>query len=391
MPTFYLLRVLELVSSFSAGDLLVRAGEWDPRTQDEPLPYQDRAVNSIIRHLSHRADTLYHDVALLALQEPFVQADNVGVVCLPGPGARFNLVNCVASGWGQDKLGTQETFQTPLKKVELPIVPHDECQKKLRTTRLSPFFKLHGSFICAGGESGRDTCQVGRAVARYGTVYLRRWGEWQRRLPGIVLFIWTVEDSGGDTCQVGRVAERDTCQVWYCLSVQVGRVAERDTCQVLYCLSAQVGRVAETPVRYGTVYLCRWGEWQRETDTCQGDGGGPLVCPLSDVTGRYVQVGVVSWGIGCGDTQVPAVYSNVARYTQWIGEQLQLMELKLQSSVQLYDEGFTSAVKFVNDSTELSRARDQREPPLPALTTDPDLRRSGFLTSGFPTLYCTKV
>nr|CAD7578351.1 unnamed protein product [Timema californicum] len=272
MPTFYLLRVLELVSSFSAGDLLVRAGEWDPRTQDEPLPYQDRAVNSIIRHLSHRADTLYHDVALLALQEPFVKADNVGVVCLPGPGARFNLVNCVASGWGQDKLGTQETFQTPLKKVELPIVPHDECQKKLRTTRLSPFFKLHGSFICAGGESGRDTCQEGRVAetpARYGTVYLCRWGEWQR--------------------------ETDTCQVWYCLSVQVGRVAERDT--------------------------------------CQGDGGGPLVCPLSDVTGRYVQVGVVSWGIGCGDTQVPAVYSNVARYTQWIGEQLQLMELKLQSSV----------------------------------------------------------
>nr|CAD7570083.1 unnamed protein product [Timema californicum] len=40
---------------------------------------------------------------------------------------------------------------------------------------------------------------------------------------------------------------------------------------------------------------------------------------------------------------------------------------------------------------ELSRARDQREPPLPALKTDPDLRRSGFLTSGFPTLYCIQM
>nr|CAD7258421.1 unnamed protein product [Timema shepardi] len=48
---------------------------------------------------------------------------------------------------------------------------------------------------------------------------------------------------------------------------------------------------------------------------------------------------------------------------------------------------YTTAVKFVNDSTELSRARDQGEPPLPALTTDPDFRRSRFLTSGFPTLY----
>nr|CAD7456199.1 unnamed protein product [Timema tahoe] len=256
------------VKNFSAGDLLVRAGEWDPRTKDEPLPYQDRAVNSIIRHLSHRPDTLYHDVALLVLQEPFVENDNVGVVCLPGPGARFNLVNCVASGWGQDKLGTQETFQTPLKKVELPIVPHDECQKKLRTTRLGPFFKLHGSFICAGGESGRDTCQAERAAetsARYDTVFPHRREERQAHLPCMILFI---------------------------------------------CAGGESGR-----------------------DTCQGDGGGPLVCPLSDVTGRYVQVGVVSWGIGCGDTQVPAVYSNVARYTQWIGEQLQLMELKLQSSV----------------------------------------------------------
>nr|CAD7195872.1 unnamed protein product [Timema douglasi] len=30
-------------------------------------------------------------------------------------------------------------------------------------------------------------------------------------------------------------------------------------------------------------------------------------------------------------------------------------------------------------------------PPLPALTADPDLRRSGFLTSGFPTLYCIDI
>nr|CAD7440787.1 unnamed protein product [Timema bartmani] len=194
---------------------------------------------------------------------------------------------------------TQETFQTPLKKVELPIVPHDECQKKLRTTRLGPFFKLHGSFICAGGESGRDTCQAGRAV----------------ETPASIILFFCACGKGG----------RDTYKVWY-------------------CLSAQAGRVVETPSRWGgqqrylpdMILSIRTGE-ESGRDTCQGDGGGPLVCPLSDVTGRYVQVGVVSWGIGCGDTQVPAVYSNVARYTQWIGEQLQLMELKLQSSVIFID------------------------------------------------------
>lgn len=46
-----------------------------------------------------------------------------------------------------------------LKKIELPVVPSDQCQNKLRTTRLGRYFILDPSFICAGGESGKDTCQ----------------------------------------------------------------------------------------------------------------------------------------------------------------------------------------------------------------------------------------
>lgn len=30
----------------------------------------------------------------------------------------------------------------------------------------------------------------------------------------------------------------------------------------------------------------------------QGDGGSPLICPLRDQPGRYVQAGIVAWGIG---------------------------------------------------------------------------------------------
>jgi len=43
-----------------------------------------------------------------------------------------------------------------------------------------------------------------------------------------------------------------------------------------------------------------------------GDGGGPLVCPKTGADGIYVQVGIVAWGIGCGE-QIPGVYANVSQ------------------------------------------------------------------------------
>ena len=47
------------------------------------------------------------------------------------------------------------------------------------------------------------------------------------------------------------------------------------------------------------------------TDTCEGDGGSPLVCPLAADPDRYVQLGVVAWGIDCGVRDVPGVYASV--------------------------------------------------------------------------------
>ena len=190
----------------------IRAGEWDTQTSNELFPHQDAMVRKVVIHPDYYAGALYNDVALLFLDSAITLADNIDVICLPPQGANFDRSRCFASGWGKDVFGKEGKYQVILKKVDLPIVPNHECQESLRQTRLGPYFNLHSSFVCAGGEPNKDTCK--------------------------------------------------------------------------------------------------------------GDGGSPLVCPIQGTLNKYAQVGIVAWGIGCGEHNTPGVYANVAGFRHWIDEQL---------------------------------------------------------------------
>lgn len=51
-------------------------------------------------------------------------------------------------------------------------------------------------------------------------------------------------------------------------------------------------------------------------DTCQGDGGGPLIHNNSDA--GHVIMGITSWGYGCGHFYYPGVYVRITAHADWI-------------------------------------------------------------------------
>ncbi len=73
------------------------------------------------------------------------------------------------------------------------------------------------------------------------------------------------------------------------------------------------------------------GNLEGTEDSCQGDSGGPLV--VDDGAGGLVQVGVVSWGFGCGFPAFYGVYGRIGDTTlnQWIRSKIGGADAPLQA------------------------------------------------------------
>ncbi len=114
-------------------------------------------------------------------------------------------------------------------------------------------------------------------------------------------------------------------------------------------------------------------------DACQGDSGGPLIA--RDAQGRVYQIGIVSYGFGCGVERSPGVYARVSAFRAFVegvvGEGV-FVEAKPEFAVTMTRAGLNSLRAEVSDlepaqpmAFSLSGQRFQTEDPMTLELTAP--------------------
>ena len=103
-------------------------------------------------HPEYYPGNLYNDIAVIKLDGfvDFARNAHISPVCLPDAFQNFAGKRCWVSGWGKDAFGKGGSYQHVLKEVDLPVLTHFDCERKLKQTRLGYDFVLHPGFLCAG-------------------------------------------------------------------------------------------------------------------------------------------------------------------------------------------------------------------------------------------------
>merc|ERR1719376_499706 len=127
-------------------------------------------------------------------------------------------------------------------------------------------------------------------------------------------------------------------------------------------------------------------------DSCQGDSGGPMVNKMMhNGTARWIQSGVVSFGIGCAQAKFPGVYARVSRFHNWINMHItndQPGFVRFMSYGHDHDVGFQCPTRPPRPTTTYPPWPPMTSrPPRPPTTTRPP-RPTGIPPKPCESLFC---
>ncbi|GBL72287.1 Serine proteinase stubble [Araneus ventricosus] len=67
------------------------------------------------------------------------------------------------------------------------------------------------------------------------------------------------------------------------------------------------------------IFMCAGFE-EGGRDSCQGDSGGPLQIQADE--GYWYLAGIISWGIGCAEPNMPGVCTRISKFKDWVVQQI---------------------------------------------------------------------
>lgn len=86
-------------------------------------------------------------------------------------------------------------------------------------------------------------------------------------------------------------------------------------------------------------------------DSCQGDSGGPLLIQKFENKEMQMQVGIVSWGLNCGSTLFPGVYTRISEVRDFILETVDEFVHDSEDEYEYDSEDNTSEKKHQSDAS----------------------------------------
>nr|CAD7264471.1 unnamed protein product [Timema shepardi] len=302
--------------SVPPSDLLLRLGEHDLSSEDEPYGYQERRVQIVASHPQFDHRTFEYDLALLRFYEPVVFQPNIVPVCVPQDDTNFVGRTAYVTGWGrlyEDQSYTLQFVLTlvlhdPIVAPKTTIAQNVVYSSPMASLVLTDSSQLTDkSFENLPDQIIPNTTQtmalevhpprlIPRNVLCLSITYLQGLSPNGPSIRGLTFEL---------VCPDGPLPS-----VLQEVSVPV---INNTVCETMYRSAGYIEHIPE-------IFIC--AGWRKGGfDSCEGDSGGPMVIQRPDK--RWLLAGVISWGIGCAEPNQPGVYTRISEFRDWINQILQ--------------------------------------------------------------------